>query len=73
MQGVDSLETLVWANHKAGTITCEPTRANMASPFLANQEAIFRARLTISTRVGKSCASVFFCCFFVVFFFLLSR
>ena len=39
----------------------------MASAFLANQEAIFRARLTISTRVGKSCASVFFC-FFVLFF-----
>ena len=44
----------------------------MASPFLANQEAIFRARLTISTRVGKSCASVFFL-FSFLFFFLLSR
>ena len=41
----------------------------MASPFLANQEAIFRARLTISTRVGKSCASVFFLLFFFLFFF----
>ena len=44
----------------------------MASAFLANQEAIFRARLTISTRVGKSCASVFFlffCFVFFVFFF----
>ena len=43
----------------------------MASPFLANQEVIFRARLTISTRVGKSCASVFFfvVVFFVFFFF----
>ena len=45
----------------------------MASPFLANQEAIFRARLTISTRVGKSCASVFFFVVFFVFFFRLSR
>ena len=45
----------------------------MASPFLANQEAIFRARLTISTRVGKSCASVFFFVFFVFFFFWVGK
>ena len=35
------METLVWASHKPGTITCEPIRANLAPTFLANPEAVF--------------------------------
>ena len=30
-----------WANHMAGTITCEPISANLASLFLPNQEEVF--------------------------------